>query len=89
MLEETVVIPNQLGLHARSSSKLVSISSRFLSDINIIYQGKVVNGKSIMELLMLAAKQGESLTIQCQGEDESLALSELVRLVNKGFGELD
>jgi len=87
MTEQTITIINKLGLHARSASKLVSVSSSYSSKIEIHYAGKIVNGKSIMELLMLAAKKGEQLTICCDGEDEQEALAALIDLVNRRFDE--
>ncbi len=87
MQEQSITICNQLGLHARSASKLVAVSSNFLSDVHIIYNEKQANGKSIMDLLMLAAKKGESLNIQCTGEDENEAISAIIDLISNGFGE--
>jgi phosphocarrier protein len=87
MSEIKTTILNKLGLHARSASKLVSISSRFSSEITIFYANKTANGKSIMELLMLAAKQGEDILIHCQGDDEDEALQALINLINNRFDE--
>jgi len=89
MAEQTVTIINKLGLHARSASKLVSVGGAFSSKIEIHYAGKIVNGKSIMELLMLAAKQGEQITIKCIGEDESEALKAIIELINRRFDEAE
>lgn len=87
MAEQTITIINKLGLHARSASKLVSISGAFTCKVEIHYAGKIVNGKSIMELLMLAAKQGEQITIRCLGEDENEALKAIIDLINRYFDE--
>ena len=87
MNEQTVKIINKLGLHARSASKLVSVSASFSSDIKITYVDKSVNGKSIMELLMLAAKYEESITVRCQGEDEDEALQAIADLILRRFDE--
>jgi len=87
MVEAQVTIINKLGLHARSASKLVSTSSRFSSSCEIIYKDKTVNAKSIMDLLMLAAKQGEQLTVRCSGNDESKALEKILELIANRFDE--
>lgn len=87
MLEKQVNIINKLGLHARSASKLVSVASKYLSDIEIIYKNKQVSAKSIMNLLMLAAKQGDTIIIRCEGEDEELALDAICELIARKFDE--
>lgn len=87
MAEQTLTIINKLGLHARSASKLVSTSNAFAAKVEIHYAGKIVNGKSIMELLMLAAKQGEEITVRCTGKDENEALQAISDLVNRYFDE--
>lgn len=87
MQEKNIEIVNKLGLHARSASKLVSVSSSYLSDIQISYKNKQVNAKSIMNLLMLAAKKGDSVTIRCEGEDEEAAMQAVCDLINRRFDE--
>ena len=83
-----VVIPNELGLHARAAAKLVERANGFESDIHVSYRHKTVNGKSIMGVLMLAAAQGAELTVTAEGHDEAEALAGVVDLVRDGFGEL-
>jgi phosphocarrier protein HPr len=87
MVEAQITIINKLGLHARSASKLVSTSSRFSSSCDIVYKDKTVNAKSIMDLLMLAAKQGEQLTVRCSGNDEIKALEKILELIANRFDE--
>ena len=87
MLEKNVQIINKLGLHARSASKLVSVSSNYLSTIQITYKNKQVNAKSIMNLLMLAAKKGDVITIYCDGEDEEAAMQAICDLIDRRFDE--
>lgn len=87
MVEAQTTIVNKLGLHARSASKLVSTSSRFSANCDIIYKDKTVNAKSIMDLLMLAAKQGEQLTVRCSGSDETKALEKILELIANRFDE--
>jgi len=87
MLEKNVEIVNKLGLHARSASKLVSVASNYLSNIQITYKNKQVNAKSIMNLLMLAAKKGDTISIRCEGEDEEAAMQAVCELIARRFDE--
>jgi len=87
MIEETVIISNKLGLHARASAKFVQLASAFKSNIELSLNGQTVNGKSIMGIMMLAASKGSELTITADGPDETKALPELVALIQSRFGE--
>ena len=87
MLEKTVTIINKLGLHARASAKLVECASRYQCTVNLIKENKIVNGKSIMGVMMLAANQNSTLTIQIEGPDEIEAMERLVELINNRFDE--
>ncbi len=87
MVQQDVDIINKLGLHARAAAKFVTLASRFASEIHILRNGKRVNGKSIMGVMMLAAGKGSTICIEAQGEDEQQALEELIALVNQRFGE--
>jgi phosphocarrier protein len=89
MIQESVIVSNKLGLHARASAKFVQLASAFKSDIELSLNGQTVNGKSIMGIMMLAASKGSELTISADGADETQALSELVTLVNSRFGEAE
>ena len=80
------LIVNKAGLHARAASKLVGLSSRFASEIRI-GQDKMVDGKSILALMMLAAVKGSTLRIEVEGPDEDEALPAIVSLIEDGFGE--
>jgi phosphocarrier protein len=82
-----VRIINKLGLHARAAAKLVSLASTFESAIDIEKEGRRVNGKSIMGVMMLAASQGTTLTLHIEGPDEDEAQRQLVDLVEDYFGE--
>ncbi len=83
----TVTITNKLGLHARPAVLLVKVSGAYQSDIKIQKGDIVVDGKSIMGILMLEAGIGTELTITCNGTDEEAASKELLELVKSGFGE--
>ncbi|MBK52439.1 MAG: phosphocarrier protein HPr [Gammaproteobacteria bacterium] len=88
MLESKVEVINNAGLHARAASKLASVSSRFTSTIKI-GQEKMVDGKSILSLMMLAATKGSILTVQADGIDEKVALQAIISLINDRFGEAE
>lgn len=87
MLSEQIRIINQLGLHARAASKLVSTASRFKSTVRISKESKEVDAKSIMSVMMLAASCGTTVTLSIEGPDEAEALAALKALINDRFGE--
>lgn len=87
MMIQEVEIINKLGLHARASSKFTQTASPFQSEIWVSRNGKRVNGKSIMGLMMLAAAQGTHITIETNGIDEIAAMQALVALIEDYFGE--
>ena len=80
-IEKDISITNRLGLHARPAAMFVRIASRYRSEIWVSKEGEVVNGKSIMGLMMLAAGQGSKLRIRCEGPDADTALKELEELM--------
>jgi phosphocarrier protein HPr len=82
-----VTIKNRLGLHARAAAKFVHLASRFRAHIRVAKGGRVVDGKSIMGILLLAAAFGTTIQISADGADEQEALDALCRLVETGFGE--
>jgi phosphocarrier protein len=86
MLEIKAEIINKAGLHARAASKLVALTSTFSSQIEIGHDN-MVDGKSILSLMMLAAVQGTTLTITADGEDENQAIKAIVALINARFDE--
>lgn len=87
MQRKQIKIINKLGLHTRSTSKLISLTSRYSSDIKIIYNNRVINGKSIMETLTLGAAQGSILDIITNGDDELELIEAVEELINNKFGE--
>lgn len=87
MLRNKIVIANKLGLHARAAAKLVHLSSRFASEIQLVKEDQIVNGKSIMGVMMLAASKGTELELIVEGEDEKQALEALEKLIQERFGE--
>lgn len=81
------LIVNRLGLHARPSAKLTQIASQFPCEVWLTRNGRRVNGKSIMGVMMLAAGQGSSILIETEGAQADAALAALLALVASGFGE--
>ena len=80
-------IRNRLGLHARAAAKFVHLATRFRAQIRVSRDGRVMDGKSIMGILLLAAAQGTTITITADGPDEHEAMTALCQLVDGGFGE--
>jgi phosphocarrier protein HPr len=87
MTSRTVTVVNQLGLHARAAAKFVHLATRFDAQIRVIRDTKVMDGKSIMGILLLAAARGTAITVEAAGVDEQAAVDALVQLVESGFGE--
>jgi phosphocarrier protein len=87
MHERPVTIINRLGLHARAAAKLVTAASLFSSEVELAKDGRKVNGKSIMGVMMLAASRGTELVIITHGSDEIAAADKLEALIADRFGE--
>jgi len=87
MIKQTVTISNKLGLHARASAKLTKLAGGFVCDIHMSRNGRRVNAKSIMGVMMLAAGIGSEVEIETDGVDEQAALDAIVALINDKFGE--
>lgn len=87
MTQRSVVVVNQLGLHARAAAKFVHLASRFAARVRISRDGRDMDGKSILGILLLAAARGMTVTITAEGADEQEAVEALCALVECGFGE--
>jgi phosphocarrier protein len=87
MVSKEVTIVNKLGLHARAAARFVNLASQFKSEVHLARDGRRVNGKSIMGVMMLAAARGTTLVLDVTGDDEQEALSQLEELVAQRFGE--
>jgi phosphocarrier protein HPr len=87
MTTRAVTVVNHLGLHARAAARFVHLATRFESQIRVTRDSKVMDGKSIMGILLLAAARGTTITISADGRDEQDAVEALVKLVDSGFGE--
>lgn len=87
MQKSSVTIINRLGLHARASAKLTKLAGSFACDVFMSRNGRRINAKSIMGVMMLAAGMGTEVEIETHGTDEEQAMRALVALVNERFGE--
>jgi phosphocarrier protein HPr len=87
MLRQEVEIINKLGMHARAAAKFVTLAQTFASEIKVDKDGKQVNGKSIMGIMMLAAAKGSTIELSVAGEDEENAMQQLIALINNRFDE--
>jgi phosphocarrier protein len=87
MPQQDIEIINKLGLHARASAKLTQVASGYPCEVWLSRNGRRVNAKSIMGVMMLAAGKGSKIGIETIGEDEQAALQALVDLIADKFGE--
>jgi phosphocarrier protein HPr len=87
VIRRQVTIVNKLGLHARAAAKFVTLASSFDSEVQLARGERLVNGKSIMGVMMLAAAKGVSLELIIDGGDEAEALDKLEQLILDRFGE--
>jgi len=87
MLTQETKIINKLGLHARAAAKLTQTAGQFQSEVWLSKNGRKINAKSIMGVMMLAAGQGSSVVLEVSGTDEAQALQALLNLINDYFGE--
>ncbi|HOO59009.1 MAG TPA: HPr family phosphocarrier protein [Candidatus Mcinerneyibacteriales bacterium] len=87
MLKKEIEIINKLGLHARAAALLVQEATKFDSEIFIEYKNQDVNAKSILGVMMLAASQGNVITLRVSGDDEEEAMEAIEALINDKFGE--
>ena len=87
MQRRELEIINKLGLHARASAKLTQLAARYPCEIALERNGRKVNAKSIMGVMMLAAGKGAKVTLETDGPEEEEAMSALVALIGDYFGE--
>lgn len=87
MLQREVEIINKLGLHARASAKLTQVAGQFAAHVWLSRNGRRVNAKSIMGVMMLAASKGSTIVIETEGTDEQDAMRALEALIAERFGE--
>jgi phosphocarrier protein len=87
MISREFRISNKLGLHARPSAQLTQVAGKFASEIYIAKNGRRVNAKSIMGVMMLAAGPGSTVTVDAEGPDEGQAIDAIAALIASRFGE--
>jgi phosphocarrier protein HPr len=87
MLQQEALIKNKLGLHARASAKLTQLASQFPCEVWLTRNGRRVNAKSIMGVMMLAAAKGTTVAIETSGDQEQEAMAAIQALINNFFGE--
>lgn len=87
MISKDFTINNTLGLHARPSAQLTQVAGRYESEVFIAKNGRRVNAKSIMGVMMLAAGPGATVTVDAEGVDEQQAVDAIGVLIESGFGE--
>ncbi len=87
MVTKKINIKNKLGLHARAAVKLVNLANRFESSVKIEKDGNIIDGKSVLGTLTLAAIKGSSIILRITGKDEEIALESLEALINDKFYE--
>ena len=87
MLQNEVLIKNKLGLHARASAKLSQLASQYPCEVWLARNGRRINAKSIMGVMMLAAAKGSTVTIETSGDREQEAMDALQHLIEDYFGE--
>lgn len=86
-MKKKLTIKNEIGIHARPAALLVKKASEFESKIEIDFNGKKVNAKSIMGIMTLRASKGSEITVITDGSDEEQAVNEIAKLIESGFGE--
>ena len=87
MTTQDVRVVNQLGMHARAAAKFVHLATRYTARVRVSRDGREMDGKSIMGILLLTAARGTTITISAEGIDEADAVAALAALVQAGFGE--
>ena len=86
MTSQEVMVVNRLGMHARAAAKFVHLATRFEARVKVARDGREMDGKSIMGILLLAAARGSTIIISADGADEQAAVAALAGLVQSGFG---
>ena len=87
MQKRDIAITNRLGLHARSSAKIVQLASRFRSHVTLAYRGRRASARSIVAVMLLAASVGATIVLEAEGPDEVEAMTAMSELIDDGFGE--
>ncbi len=89
MIQRSVTIINEKGLHARASAKLAKLALTLPATVNLSHAGETADARSIMDLLCLGASCGDAVALSAEGDGASEALESVLELFMTGFGELD
>ena len=89
MISKQVVISNKLGLHARAATKFANLCGRYACKMQVCCNGKTIDGKSIMSLMLLAASKGTTIEVMADGHDAEEAVAALLALIEDKFGEVE
>ncbi|SHO50592.1 HPr family phosphocarrier protein [Anaerocolumna xylanovorans] len=87
MVSQTITIKNEQGLHMRPAGILVKELKKYASDVNLVFNEKKVNAKSVMNVIAACIKNGAEITVECSGEDEQDALKAAISVIESGLGE--
>jgi len=87
VIEQSFIILNELGLHARAATRFVQTANKFAADVEVEKDGQKVNGKSIMGVLMLVAAKGSTITVRSMGKDAAEAMTAIGSLIRNKFDE--
>jgi phosphocarrier protein len=87
MQQRKLTIVNRLGLHARAAAKLVTLCTRYMSEVVIVANGRRANARHFIAVLLLSASMGAQVAIEVSGPDEVEAITAVSRLISTGFGE--
>jgi len=87
MQRTEVTVVNSLGLHARAAAKLVTLCSRYVSNVVLSAGDRTANGRQFIAILLLSASMGAKISLQISGPDEMEAMAAVTRLISSGFGE--
>ena len=87
MVSKSFTLANKMGFHMRPAQVFVTAMAKYSSDITIKFNGKDINGKSIMNIMAACMKCGSDITVVCSGADEEAMLAEAASIIESGFGE--
>ena len=83
----SLTIVNRLGLHARAAAKLVTLCSKYVSEVALVVNGRRANARHFIAILLLSASMGVQVSVEASGPDEVEAIAAVTRLITTGFGE--
>lgn len=87
MVEKSTIIKNKQGMHMRPSSEFTKLATKCTSDVNIVYNGNIINAKSVLNIMSAGIKCGDEITVQCSGDNEQEDLKTLIEAIESGLGE--